>query len=105
MIQSLVTITRNAKIRIFDKGTEKFSINAPFGARIYFDDKQNVKANQLLADWNPYTIPIIAEEEGIVQFVDLKQGQTYKEMVDDTTGISSKVISDWSQSLKTKNLN
>ena len=30
-------------------------------------NKQNVKANQLLADWDPYTIPIIAEKEGLLK--------------------------------------
>ena len=39
-----------------------------------------------------------------VKYVDLTQGQTYKEIFDDTTGIASKVISDWSQGLKTKDL-
>ena len=99
-----ILLTRNAKIDISSKGNEKFSLTIPYGARIYFDNNQKVNAKQLLADWDPYTIPIIAEKEGFVKYVDLKQGQTYKEMFDDTTGIASKVISDWSQGLKTKDL-
>ena len=99
-----ILLTRNTKINILGKGNETLNFKVPFGARIYFDNKQSIKANQLLADWDPYTIPIIAEKEGFVKYEDLKQGQTYKEVFDDTTGIASKVISDWSQSLKTKSL-
>jgi DNA-directed RNA polymerase subunit beta' len=97
-----ILLTRNGKIRISNGKQEKISFNTPYGSRIYFDNNQEVKENQLLADWDPYTIPIIVEKEGYVKFVDLKQGTTYKELVDDTTGISNKVISDWSQNTKTK---
>ena len=69
-----------------------------------FSDKDKVKANQLLADWDPYTLPIIAEKDGFIKFVDLKQGVSFRESVDDTTGISNKIIMDWSQNPKTKNL-
>ena len=39
-----------------------------------------------------------------IKYVDLKQGVSFREAVDDTTGISSKIIMDWSQNSKTKNL-
>ncbi|PPR46868.1 MAG: DNA-directed RNA polymerase subunit beta' [Alphaproteobacteria bacterium MarineAlpha5_Bin9] len=99
-----ILLSRNAKIKILENDNEKFSLNVPYGSRILIQNNQEVKQNQMLADWDPYTIPIIAEKNGYVSFVDLKQGQTYKEIIDDTTGISSKVISDWSQDTKTKNL-
>ncbi len=99
-----ILLTRNAKFKIFSNNEEKFSLNIPFGSRIFFSDKETVKANQLLADWDPYTLPIIAENDGFIQYVDLKQGVSFREAVDDTTGISSKIIMDWSQNSKTKNL-
>ena len=99
-------LTRNAKIKILSKSgnEEKFSFNIPYGSRILFHDNENVKASQLLADWDPYTLPIIAEKNGFIKYVDLKQGLSFRETVDDTTGISSKVVTDWSQNAKTKNL-
>tara|TARA_B100000579_G_scaffold374391_1_gene338595 strand:+ start:502 stop:4635 length:4134 start_codon:yes stop_codon:yes gene_type:complete len=99
-----ILLSRNAKVKIFSDNEEKFSINIPFGSRILFNDKDKVKTNQLLADWDPYTLPIIAEEKGFIKFVDLKQGVSFREAVDDTTGISNKIIMDWSQNPKTKNL-
>ena len=99
-----ILLTRNAKFKIFSDNEEKFSLNIPFGSRIFFNDKDKVKANQLLADWDPYTLPIIAEKDGFIKYVDLKQGVSFREAIDDTTGISSKIIMDWSQNSKSKNL-
>ncbi len=99
-----ILLTRNAKVKIMSGDQEKFSANIPFGSRILFEDNEKVKANQLLADWDPYTLPIIAEKSGLVKYVDLKQGISFRETIDDTTGISSKIITDWSQSAKNKNM-
>ena len=98
-----IILNRNAKIKIYDSQEEKFSLNIPFGSRILFNNGEKVKAGKLLADWDPYTLPIISEKNGFVKFVDLKQGISFRDTVDDTTGISSKIIIDWSQNPKSKN--
>ena len=99
-----ILLTRNAKVKIFFNNEEKFSLSIPFGSRIFFNDNDKVEANQLLADWDPYTLPIIAEKDGYIKYIDLKQGVSFRETIDDTTGISSKIIMDWSQNSKSKNL-
>ena len=98
-----ILLTRNAKIRIFSENQEKFSLNIPFGSRILCKDGDLVKANQLLADWDPYTLPIIAEKDGFIKYLDLQQGISFRDAIDDTTGISSKIVIDWSQNPKSKN--
>ena len=98
-----ILITRNAKIKILANHEEKFSLNIPFGSRILVKDNDKVEANQLIADWDPYTLPIIAEKNGNIKYVDLKQGISFRDTVDDTTGISSKIVIDWSQNPKSKN--
>ena len=98
-----IILNRNAKIKIFSENEEKFSLNIPFGSRILFNNGDLVKVNQVLADWDPYTLPIISEKEGYVKYVDLKQGVSFRDTVDDTTGISSKIVIDWSQNPKSKN--
>ena len=45
---------------------------------------------------------IIAERYGYVKYLDLKQGISFRESIDDTTGISSKIVIDWSQNQKSK---
>jgi DNA-directed RNA polymerase subunit beta' len=98
-----IILSRNGKIKIESKGIEKYSINIPFGSKIFVKDGQDVKANQAIAEWDPYTLPIIAERDGFIKYVDLKQGISFREAIDDTTGISSKIVIDWSQNPKSKN--
>jgi DNA-directed RNA polymerase subunit beta' len=98
-----IILSRNAKIKIHVEKNEKFSINVPFGSKLLVKEGESVKANQLLAEWDPYTLPIIAERDGFINYVDLKQGISFRESIDDTTGISSKIVIDWSQNPKSKN--
>ncbi|MDB4860716.1 DNA-directed RNA polymerase subunit beta' [Alphaproteobacteria bacterium] len=98
-----IILSRNGKVKIEVSGIEKYSINIPFGSKILVKDGQDVKANQTIAEWDPYTLPIIAERNGFIKYVDLKQGISFREAIDDTTGISSKIVIDWSQNPKSKN--
>ena len=98
-----IVLSRNAKIKIVDSGLDKYSSNIPFGSKILVNDGDKVDANQILAEWDPYTLPIIAEKNGFVKYIDLKQGISFRESIDDTTGISSKIVIDWSQNQKSKN--
>tara|TARA_B100001057_G_scaffold104852_1_gene102331 strand:+ start:2711 stop:6820 length:4110 start_codon:yes stop_codon:yes gene_type:complete len=98
-----IVLSRNAKIKIIYQGEEKFSSNIPFGSRLFVEEGQDIKINQTIAEWDPYTLPIIAEKNGLVKYIDLKQGSSFREAIDDTTGISSKIVIDWSQNQKSKN--
>ena len=98
-----IVLSRNGKIKILDEKSDKYSVNVPFGAKLIINDGDGVNANQNLAEWDPYTLPIISEKSGFVKYVDLKQGVSFRESIDDTTGISSKIVIDWSQNLKSKN--
>ena len=98
-----IVLSRNGKIKIIDEDSEKYSSNIPFGSKLIVNDGAKVQSNQILAEWDPYTLPIIAEKNGYVKYVDLKQGISFRESVDDTTGISSKIVIDWSQNQKSKN--
>ncbi len=98
-----IILSRNAKIKILVDNDEKFSFNIPFGSKLFVNDNQVVKVSDLLAEWDPYTLPIIAEKDGIIKYVDLQQGISFRESIDDTTGISSKIVIDWSQNPKSKN--
>ena len=98
-----IILSRNAKIKIIQEEVEKFSFNIPFGSKLFIDDNAKVEINDLLAEWDPYTLPIIAERDGIIKYVDLTQGISFRESIDDTTGISSKIVIDWSQNSKSKN--
>ena len=98
-----IVLSRNGKIKIIDQNEDKYSSNIPFGSKIFVKDGDKVDSSSILAEWDPYTLPIIAEKKGFVKYVDLKQGISFRESIDDTTGISSKIVIDWSQNQKSKN--
>tara|TARA_B100000989_G_scaffold145418_1_gene108393 strand:- start:1257 stop:5375 length:4119 start_codon:yes stop_codon:yes gene_type:complete len=98
-----IVLSRNGKIKISDDNSDKFASNIPFGSKILVSDGDKIQSNQTLAEWDPYTLPIIAERNGFVKYIDLKQGVSFRESIDDTTGISSKIVIDWSQNQKSKN--
>ncbi len=65
-----------------------------YGAKLKKRDGAKVKAGEMLAEWDPYTIPILTEVGGVVKFGDILEGVTMEEKVDERTGLSTKVIVD-----------
>jgi DNA-directed RNA polymerase subunit beta' len=93
-----VVMGRNTEVVLQDEaGREKARHRVPYGARLLVDDGAQVKRGDRLVEWDPYTIPIITEKEGIAHYIDLIEGLSVRETVDEATGISSKVVVDWKQ--------
>ncbi len=89
----LVVMNRNGSIAITDaQGRERERNKVIYGAKLRVDDGQVVNRETLLAEWDPYTIPIITEVTGKVKFGDVIEGLTMNEQVDEVTGLSRKVI-------------
>jgi DNA-directed RNA polymerase subunit beta' len=100
-----ILMTRNAEILLIDgNGRERARHRIPYGSKLLTKDKQMVKRGDKLAEWDPYTLPIITEKEGVVNYVDLDEGVTMREAVDDATGIASRVVIDWKQQPKAADL-
>lgn len=88
-----IVMNRNAEIVILDdlkRERERFKVN--YGAQILVEEGSEVQAGTILADWDAYTIPIVAEVGGIIKYGDVLEGVTMQEKVDPVTGKSSKVI-------------
>jgi DNA-directed RNA polymerase subunit beta' len=93
-----VVMGRNTEIAVLDEaGREKSRHRVPYGARLLADDGAQVKRGDRLVEWDPYTIPIITEKDGIAHYVDLIEGLSMRETLDEATGISNKVVVDWKQ--------
>jgi DNA-directed RNA polymerase subunit beta' len=93
-----VVMGRNCEIVLLDEaGREKARHRVPYGARLLADEGAQVKRGDRLVEWDPYTIPIITEKDGIAHYVDLIEGLSVRETLDEATGISSKVVVDWKQ--------
>ncbi|MBM3566460.1 MAG: DNA-directed RNA polymerase subunit beta', partial [Alphaproteobacteria bacterium] len=96
-----VLMSRNAELSLMDsQGRECARHRIPYGAKIMVKDKDNVSRGQKLAEWDPYTLPIITERDGIVAFADLVDGISMTERMDEATGITKKVVIDWKQQPK-----
>jgi len=93
-----VVMGRNTEIVLIDTGgRERARYRLPYGAKLLADEGTAVTRGQRLADWDPYTIPIITEREGVAHYVDLVEGVSMREVVDEATGISNRVVTDWRQ--------
>jgi len=93
---AFVVMSRSTEIVVQDKdGKDLETYTLPYGARVPVDEGDAVKRGQRLAEWDPYTTPIITEVGGQVKFLDLADGVSVKEEMDEATGISSKVVIDW----------
>ncbi len=88
-----VVMNRNGEIAIEDEtGREREKYHIIYGARLKIVDGQNVKSGHTLAEWDPYTIPILSEASGKIKFGDIIEGETMQESKDELTGLSYKVI-------------
>ena len=96
-----VVMARNCEIVLVDdKQRERARFRVPYGARLLVDEGQAVARLQKLAEWDPYTLPIITERAGQVEYLDLLEGVTLVERVDEVTGLTSKVVVDYKQASK-----
>ena len=83
-----------------NEGRERAKHRIPYGSRLLADDGAEVQQGQTLAEWDPYTIPIITEKKGTANYVDLVDGVSMREVMDEGTGIASRVVFDWKQQPK-----
>jgi DNA-directed RNA polymerase subunit beta' len=91
-----IVMGRNTEIVLVDsKGKERATHRVPYGARLMVKDGDKVKAGDKMAEWDPFTMPIITEKDGTAKFFDLVEGVSIADQTDEATGISSKVVIDW----------
>ena len=102
---SEIVLSRSSEMIILDdQGREKARYRLQYGAKLLKKDGSKVKAGEMLAEWDPYTIPIITEKEGTAHYVDLVEGVSMREIIDESTGIGSRVVTDWKQQTGGANL-
>lgn len=100
-----IIMSRYCEIQILDdKGGEKSKVRVPYGAKLLVDENDKVKLGQKMAEWDPYTLPIITEREGIAHYVDLQEGGSMREVLDEATGMTSRVVVDWKQTASSASL-
>ncbi len=90
-----VVVSRSGELIIldeFERSWERHKI--PYGSILNISDKDQVEAGQIVANWDPYTYPIITEVAGKIKFIDVREGVTINREINDITGLSSIIVSD-----------
>ena len=89
----LVVMSRHGEIHVLDeqlRSRGKYTV--PYGAHLKVGDASTVKRGDRMAEWDPFSIPILSEVDGTIKFGDIIEGKTMQEQVDEVTGLSRKVI-------------
>ncbi|NHX27807.1 DNA-directed RNA polymerase subunit beta', partial [Escherichia coli] len=92
----MIVMGRNMQMLIIDEnGVERSSHKLGYGSKVHVAEGANVKRGDKLFEWDPYTLPIIAEKAGVAKFVDLVSGISVRDDTDDATGMTQKIVTDW----------
>ena len=90
-----IVMNRKGEVAVVDStGRERERYAVVYGARLTKQEGGEVKSGDVLAEWDPYTVPIITEVGGIVHYGDISEGVTMEEQVDEVTGLSRKVVTE-----------
>jgi len=91
-----IAMGRNLQIHIVDGEGKTLATNkVTHGSRLRVNDGDPINRGDRLCEWDPYTTPIITERDGKVKFEDVVDGVAVKDVADEATGISNKVVIDW----------
>jgi DNA-directed RNA polymerase subunit beta' len=89
----LIVMTRNGELSVYDQtNRERERYQLVYGAKLLLKENDAVERGTLIAEWDPYSTPMISEVGGTVAFDDLEEGVTMTEQFDAVTGLSHKVI-------------
>ena len=92
----ILVMGRNMKLRIMDEhGVERANHKLDYGTKLFVKKGSKVSRGDKLFEWDPYTLPIIAEKSGTAKYVDLVNGVAVREDTDDATGMTQKIVVDW----------
>jgi len=101
----LIAMGRNITIAIVGAdGTERAAHRIQYGSRLKVDEGDTVKRGQRIADWDPYTRPIVTEVDGIIQYEDLVENASVVETADESTGITKRVVIDYRANMRSADL-
>ncbi|MGB0158173.1 MAG: DNA-directed RNA polymerase subunit beta', partial [Thalassovita mediterranea] len=91
----VLVIGRNMKLKIMDNGEERASHKLGYGTKLFVTEGQKIARGDKLFEWDPFTLPIIAEQDGTAKYVDLVSGIAVRDVTDEATGMTQKIVIDW----------
>ncbi|MSP19622.1 MAG: DNA-directed RNA polymerase subunit beta' [Bdellovibrionales bacterium] len=92
---TFTVMNRNGELAVLDEtGRERERYQLVYGARLTIQEGMKVTKGHVVATWDPYTVPVLSEQGGTVSFVDIAEGLSVSDQVDEVTGLSRRVIID-----------
>jgi DNA-directed RNA polymerase subunit beta' len=93
-----IALARNGEIYVVDeKGRERECYGIPYGSTLLVKDGERVSATARIAEWDPFTTPIMAHDTGVVAYQDLIDGRTVSQQTDELTGRKRMVVMDYKE--------
>jgi DNA-directed RNA polymerase beta' subunit len=91
-----VALSRNGEIYVVDdKGRERERYPITYGARLLAKNGETVASRTRVAEWDPFTTPILAHDSGMVKFEDLEVNKSVAQQTDQLTGRMRMVVTDY----------
>ena len=90
-----LVMNRNGQVAICDEsGRERERYTVVYGASIKAREGARVSEGEKILEWDPYTTSVMADKEGQINLIDVIEGVTMQEEIDEVTGLSRRVILD-----------
>ncbi|MDP7318884.1 MAG: DNA-directed RNA polymerase subunit beta', partial [SAR324 cluster bacterium] len=83
---------RGAAVIVDELGKERERRPLPLGTIIRVNTESQVEQGDRIAEWDPFSVPILTDVTGFVKYSAIVEGETFKEQVDEVSGVSRKVI-------------
>ncbi len=100
-----IVMGRNTQLSLEDDNGRQLALyKVPYGSKLFYQNGEKIEKGKKICEWDPYTLPVIAETNGVVNYMDLVDGVSLAETLDDATGISSKSVIDWRSQSKNTDL-
>ena len=92
----MIVMGRSMQLTIIDEnGQERAHHKLSYGSVVHVKEGQKIQRGDKMFEWDPYTLPIIAEKAGTIKYVDLISGIAIREETDEATGMTQKIVVDW----------
>jgi DNA-directed RNA polymerase subunit beta' len=89
----VVVLGREGEMHLLDEqGRVRAKYHVPYSAILHAKNNQRVEKDDVLFEWDPYTHTILSEHPGAAEFVDIIENESFREELDETTGLRQRVI-------------
>ncbi len=95
-LERVIAIGRKGEVLVRDGKSDRVRarFGVPYGAALNVQEGQEVERGAIIYEWDPYSDFIISDKGGKLRFVDIAEGVTLREKIDDKTGLRQMVITD-----------